>query len=390
MQKFFSEAIEEIKKKGLHRKTQTYEPVSASHVLIEGKTYLMLAANNYLGLTHHKAVKKAAIDAVLAYGTGSGGARLTSGSHPLYEVLEEAIAQFKHTEAAIVFNTGYMANLGVISSIMGKSDVIFSDELNHASIIDGCRLSGAKRVIFGHRDMGALKEQIALTPCSGRRLIVVDGVFSMDGDIAPLRELVAIKEQYGAMLMVDDAHATGVLGGGRGTAAHFGLEGKVDIQMGTLSKSLGAEGAYVAGSSVLIDFLKNKARSYIFSTALAPSTIAAAHAALQELIQRPVIVDLLHHNARFMRSKLKEYGIETNADITPIIPIMVGRAETAVKLATQLKEDGLIVSAIRPPTVPIGQSRLRLVVSAAHEEKDLAQAAVKIAARVQEIRDEEG
>jgi len=381
---FFNEYIDAMKSQCLYRQNQVYEPISASHVADGGREYLMLASNNYLGLTHHDKVKAAAIDAIERYGTGAGGARLTTGTHPLYEELEKDIALFKGTEAAVAFNTGYMANIGTISAIMGKDDVIFSDALNHASIIDGCRLSGATRVIFPHSDMDKLKELLETTPCRGKRMIVVDGVFSMDGDIAPLDKIVEIAKEYQTLVMVDDAHATGVLGHGRGTAAHFGLEDEVTIQMGTLSKALGAEGAYVAGKKELIDFLINKARSYIFSTALSPATIAAAHAALKEVMHSPVLVDQLAANGRFMRAELTKYGVQVNQAETPIIPIIVGSAERATAIAKRLSEQGIILSAIRPPTVPVGESRLRLTVSAAHSQADLAMSAKKIAKALQD------
>ena len=381
---FFTEYIDEMKSKGLYRQNQVYQPISASHVAIDGREYLMLASNNYLGLTHHTKVKAAAIEAIERYGTGAGGARLTTGTHPLYEALERDIAVFKGTEAAVAFNTGYMANLGTISAVMGKDDVIFSDELNHASIIDGCRLSGATRVIFPHSDMAVLQEFIQNTPCKGKRMIVVDGVFSMDGDIAPLDKIVKIAKQYQALIMVDDAHATGVLGRGRGTAAHFGVEDEVTIQMGTLSKALGAEGAYVAGKKELVNFLINKARSYIFSTALAPATIAAAHAALKEVMNSSALVERLAENSQFMRAELMKYGVNVNQAETPIIPIIVGSAQKATSIANTLNKQGIILSAIRPPTVPVGESRLRLTVSAAHDKIELAKAAKKIAKALQD------
>ncbi|MBP2631334.1 MAG: 8-amino-7-oxononanoate synthase [Firmicutes bacterium] len=381
---FFTEYISAMKSQGLYRQNQVYQPASASHVAFGGREYLMLASNNYLGLTHHTKVKAAAIKAIEQYGTGAGGARLTTGTHPLYEALERDLAAFKGTEAAVAFNTGYMANLGTISAVMGKDDVIFSDALNHASIIDGCRLSGATRVIFPHSDMDKLKELIETTPCRGKRMIVVDGVFSMDGDIAPLEQIVKIAKEYQALVMVDDAHATGVLGLGRGTAAHFGLEDEVAIQMGTLSKALGAEGAYVAGKKELIDFLINKARSYIFSTALAPATIAAAHAALKEVMYSSTLVERLLENGRFMRAELTKYGVQVNQAETPIIPIIVGSAEKATTISNRLNQQGIILSAIRPPTVPVGESRLRLTVSTAHNQTDLAIAAKKIAKALQD------
>lgn len=371
---------------GLYRENPVYEPIDGAYVLADGRRCLQLASNNYLGMTHELLVQQAAKAAIDKYGTGSGGARLTTGSHPLYAELENKLAKFKETEAALVFNTGYMANIGAISALMGKNDVIFSDELNHASIIDGCRLSGAKRVIFPHSDMSALARLLAGTACSGNRLIAVDGVFSMDGDIAPLPELVQIAKQYQALLMVDDAHATGVIGNGHGTAAYFGLQQAVPIQIGTLSKALGGEGGYVAGKRELIDFLINKARSYIFSTALAPATIAVANAALDCLIKSDILVKQLLNNAMFMREQLAKNSVDVIGTITPILPIVVGEADTTLAIAKKLAEQGIIVSAIRPPTVPQGQSRLRITVTAKHNKAELQQAAKIIGQIYHEIK----
>jgi len=390
---FYKKVLTELKEQDLYRKLISYQPLDAVHVELKGKTYLVLSTNNYLGLTHSPVVQQAAVNAVLRYGTGSGGARLTTGSHPLYESLEQDLAAFKGTEAAVVFNTGYMANVGAISSLAGKGDVIFSDELNHASIIDGCRLSKAHTAVYRHADMTDLAEKLRNTPCPGRRLIVTDGVFSMDGDIAPLDEIVELGKVYQAMIMVDDAHAVGVLGqGGRGTVDHFGLKGKVQIQMGTLSKSLAAEGGYVAGSQELIAYLINKARSFIFSTALSPATVAAAQAALGELKATPDLVHTLLDNAQYVRKGLAAAGVPVEGSLTPILPIMVGEAALAVEMVAQLKEKGILVSAIRPPTVAPGTSRLRLTVSAAHDRKELTQAVESIIAvsRKLKIIKEEG
>lgn len=384
---FYKKVLSELKEQALYREPVSYLPLDAVHMQLAGKRYLALAANNYLGLTHSPTVQQAAIDAVLCYGAGSGGARLTTGSHPLYESLEQDIAAFKGTEAAVVFNTGYMANVGVISSLAGKSDVIFSDELNHASIIDGCRLSKAHTVVYRHADMADLAAKLKNTPCSGRRLIVTDGVFSMDGDIAPLDEIAQLGQVYQAMIMVDDAHAVGVLGhGGCGTADHFGLKEKIQIQMGTLSKSLAAEGGYVAGSRELIAYLINQARSFIFSTALSPAVVAGAQAALCQLKASPQLVAALLGNAQYVRQALTSAGVPVAGSVTPILPIMVGEAALAVRMAALLKEQGLLVTAIRPPTVPPGTSRLRLTISAAHDRKELAQAVESIIAVSRELK----
>lgn len=376
---FLQHALEQAERENLFRRLVDYIPRDAVHADSEGRQYLMMAANNYLGLTHHPAVQQAAAAASLTFGTGSGGSRLTTGNHLLYRQLENKLAAFKGTEAALIFNTGYMANVGIISSLAGKGDVIFSDELNHASIIDGCRLSRGKTVVYSHSNMKHLADLLMNTSCSGRRLIVTDGVFSMDGDIARLDDIVQLARKADALVMVDDAHATGVIGpGGRGTAASFGLEGQVHISMGTLSKSLGAEGGYAAGSQILIDYLINKARSFIFSTALAPATTAAAFAALQILSEQPEMVDRLAANAAYLRTELNQAGFDTCGSTTAIIPVMVGDASLTVKFAHLLKNQGIVVSAIRPPTVPAGASRLRITVSAAHSPAELTKASQAI------------
>lgn len=378
---FIDTYLQERREFDLYRQPVAYQPVDAAHVLLDHKLHLMLASNNYLGLTHHPQVKQAAVEAIERYGTGSGGSRLTTGSHPLYEVLEQDLAAFKGTEAAVVFNTGFMANIGTISALAGPGDVVFSDEYNHASIIDGCRLSRAKTVVYRHADMEHLQELLAVTPCQGHRLIVTDGVFSMDGDIAPLDIIVELSERYTALVMVDDAHAMGVIGqGGRGTVSHFGLQGRVHVQMGTLSKALASEGGYIAGSSQLISYLINKARSYIFSTAQTPATVAAACAAISVLSGNPELVHKLKTNAAWLRHKLTQAGLTVEGGGTPILPVMVGEAAVAIRMSRELREAGLIVSAIRPPTVSPGTSRLRLTVSAAHTQAELAEAAEKIIA----------
>jgi 8-amino-7-oxononanoate synthase len=378
--------LEHITRQGLYREVVHYEPVDATHVRHGDRTYLLLASNNYLGLTHNPTVRQEAAAAAAIHGTGSGGSRLTTGNHLYYAALEKDLAGFKGSEAALVFNTGYMANVGAISALTGLGDVIFSDELNHASIIDGCRLARAHTVVYRHNDTNDLAAKLAVTPCNGLRLIVTDGVFSMDGDIAPLDEIVPLAERYGAMVMVDDAHATGVIGpGGHGTAAHFGLQGRVQVQMGTLSKSLAAEGGYIAGSRVLVDYLVNTARAFIFSTALAPAAVAAARAALGELAADPGLVARLQENSVFFRQALADEGLAVVGGMTPIIPVVVGDAGAATEFAGELRKAGHIVSAIRPPTVPAGTSRLRITVSAAHTREELAGAAGCIGATARRL-----
>lgn len=362
------------------RETHTIDLCSASHVRVNDKIYLLLSSNNYLGLTHHPKVQLAGKEAIEKYGTGSGGSRLTSGTHPLYESLENRIANFKQESAALVFGTGYMANVGVISALADKAgDVIFSDELNHASIIDGCRLAKGNALIYAHNDMNDLAALLKSMPCSGQRFIITDGVFSMDGDIAKLDEIVYLAKKYDAMVIVDDAHATGVIGpGGKGTAAYYNLCGQVSVEIGTLSKSLAAEGGFAAGSKLLVEYLTNKARSFIFSTALSPASIASADAALQVLQEEPWRVSQLKEKSILFKTKLLAARLEVLPSDTPILPILTGSASRTMAIAVKLKEQGLLASAIRPPTVPQGQSRLRLTVTDAHKEEELIAAAVRI------------
>lgn len=350
------------------RSIKVYEPIDAVRVKRNNREFIMMASNNYLSLTHDLRVQQAAKYAVEEYGTGSGGARLTSGTFSLFNELEIGIADFKHTEQALVFNTGYMANVGTITALMNKNSVIISDELNHASIIDGCRLSGAHIERYKHKDVEHA-EYILQNSKSAYKMIITDGVFSMDGDIAPLDKLYELGKEYNALLMVDDAHSTGVLGNGRGTAHHFGLT-DVDVQLGTLSKALGSVGGYVAGRKELIEYLVNYSRSFIFSTALSPADIGAALEALTIVKNEPLVVEQLNENTAYMANKLQSMGIECD-DETPIFPIIVGDNERALSLAYELELRGIIITAIRPPTVPVGESRLRMTVTAAHSQEQL-------------------
>ncbi|WP_462131996.1 8-amino-7-oxononanoate synthase [Veillonella tobetsuensis] len=364
----FRAQLEAKEKEQNKRSIKVYEPIDAVRVKRNNREFLMMASNNYLGLTHDLRVQQAAKYAVEEYGTGSGGARLTSGTFPLFNELELGIADFKHTEQALVFNTGYMANVGTITALMNKNSIIISDELNHASIIDGCRLSGARIERYNHKDIEHA-EHILKNYKSSHKMIITDGVFSMDGDIAPLDRLYELSKEYNALLMVDDAHATGVIGNGRGTAHHFGLT-DVDVQLGTLSKALGSVGGYVAGRKELIEYLVNYSRSFIFSTALSPADIGAALEALTIVKSEPLVVEQLNENTAYMANKLQSMGIECD-DETPIFPIIVGDNERALSLAYELELRGIIITAIRPPTVPVGESRLRMTVTAAHSQEQL-------------------
>lgn len=364
----FRVQLEAKEKEQNKRSIKVYEPIDAVRVKRNNQEFIMMASNNYLGLTHDLRVQQAAKYAVEQYGTGSGGARLTSGTFPLFNELELGIADFKHTEQALVFNTGYMANVGTITALMNKNSIIISDELNHASIIDGCRLSGARIERYNHKDIEHA-EHILKNYKSSHKMIITDGVFSMDGDIAPLDKLYELGKEYNALLMVDDAHSTGVLGNGRGTAHHFGLT-DVDVQLGTLSKALGSVGGYVAGRKELIEYLVNYSRSFIFSTALSPADIGAALEALTIVKKEPLVVEQLNENTAYMANKLQSMGIECD-DETPIFPIIVGDNERALSLAYELELRGIIITAIRPPTVPVGESRLRMTVTAAHSQEQL-------------------
>lgn len=368
------------KQAGLERHRPDWRPIDAAHVQRDNQSILLLASNNYLGLTHHPAVQAAAREAV-SFGAGSGGARLTTGGNHLALALEQELAAFKGTEAVCLFNTGYMANVGVISALTEKGDVVFSDSLNHASLIDGCRMSHAQRVVYAHANVDELARLLAETPVDGQRFIITDGVFSMDGDIAPLPELVALAEQYDACLLVDDAHAVGVLGAtGAGTASYFGLTEAVPITIGTMSKALGSEGGYAAASQLIVDHLVNTARSFIFSTAFSPATVAAARAALAVLRAEPERVADLRQKGRLFRNALRAGGFSIDDSPTPIIPLIVGDAEQATRFSQELLSDGILASAIRPPTVPVGTSRLRLSVSGAHTDQELLAAAERIIA----------
>lgn len=372
-----SQALEEIRGAGQFRRISDLRMVSASRGLDrEGKEFLVCNSNDYLGMTHEPAVRRAAEEA-LRWGTGSGGARLTSGASFEMRELEREIARFKHQEDALLFNTGYMTNLGVLYALADQKDVIFSDSLNHASIVDGCRISRARTVVYAHSDMEDLERKLAETPCAGERFIVTDGVFSMDGDATELPALVSLKKKYNARLIVDDAHATGVIGEtGRGTAEYWGMEDGIDVQVGTLSKALGAEGGFAAARREIIDYLRNRSRPFIFSTAIGPATAAAALAALRLLEEKPeTYLGRLRENTERLRTSLSDAGLPLLPGDTPILPIVLGSEETTLRFAAACREKGLLVSAIRPPSVPKGESRIRLTVTAAHTAEEIGRAA---------------
>ena len=382
----FQDILAQKKSQQLYRNTKEISSAQAAHIIYQGQNQLMLASNDYLGLIDHPEVKEAAKEAINIYGVGSGGSRLTTGTLPLHNQLETALASFKHTEKTLLFNTGYMANVGIISALGIKDSIIFSDELNHASIIDGCRLSHAKTVVYKHNDMKDLAEKLQEhAGCQG--LIVTDAVFSMGGDIAPLPDIMALAEQYHVLTMVDEAHATGVIGTtGRGIAEHFGLKRQPDVLMGTLSKALAAEGGYVCGSQLLIDYLRNTARSYIFSTSLSPAVLAAATKALELLENQPSMVHQLQENTRIFCKTLQQEGIEAHSD-TAIVPIVLHDEELALRVAEELNRQNIFISPIRYPTVPKGQAMLRAALMATHTPEELCQAAHTIGQTISRLTD---
>jgi 8-amino-7-oxononanoate synthase len=368
----FEQELSQLKNNRLLREAVVVDPDAGPYVLINGKKLLLLCSNDYLGLAAHPALREAASAAMEQYGFGSGASRLVSGTSVLHRELEERTARFKGAERALLFNSGYAANTGIIPAVAGEGDVILSDSLNHASIIDGCRLSRAAVEVYRHKDANHVESLLKKNSRTRRKLIVTDGVFSMDGDLAPLPDLAALAGRYGAMLMVDDAHATGFFGKtGRGTVEHFGLDHEVHIQMGTFSKALGSFGAFAAGSRDLIDYLINLSRSFIFSTALPPAVCAASMAALNVVRRKPDLRDRLWKNRERFVKGLKAAGINIGPTESPIVPVIVGDASRALAISEKLLETGIFAAAIRPPTVPEGFSRIRTTVTAAHAEADI-------------------
>lgn len=375
---YITEKLKKIKNKKLYRELSYIETAQSPKVKIQNKDFILLGSNNYLGLCDDYRLKKAAIDAISKYGVGSGGSRLTTGSYDIHRELEEKIASFKGTEASLVFNTGYMANVGIISALCDRNWVIFCDKLNHASIIDGCRLSGAELIRYKHCDMNDLLAKVKKYK-KINSLIVTDGVFSMDGDIAPLQHIVKIAKENNLMTMVDDAHATGILGkNGSGTCSYFNLDNQIDIMMGTLSKSVASEGGYVASSKDLINYLKNSARSFIYSTSLSPATIAVSIKALEIIEKDEERRFNLLKMSNWFQDELKVAGFNVIETKTPIIPIMVGPADKTVEFSRNLLNSGIYIPAIRPPSVPEGTSRLRVSLMATHTVQDLEEALTKI------------
>ncbi len=365
----------ELEALGLQRRTRLVSGPQGPHVLLDGKPVLLLCSNNYLGLADHPEVGRAAAEAATRWGVGAGASRLVSGTMTIHRRLEERLAAFKGREAALLFGSGYLANTGVIAALARPGDVVFSDELNHASIIDGCRMSRAQVFVYDHCDVDHLEWGIARAERRGA-LIVTDSVFSMDGDVAPLTELVEVAARHRLRLMVDEAHGTGALGpGGRGALAEAGIEDHVDVIVGTLGKALGSYGAFVACDQQMARYLVNAARTFIFSTALPPPAVAGAMAALELLERRPERVDRLAANAAAVRAELEQEGFDLRGSRTQIVPLVVGEAELAVQICEAALARGVFAQAIRPPTVPAGTSRLRIAVMASHREEELRFAA---------------
>lgn len=384
------EELRRLADAGMLRSLRVVDGGQGPKVVIDGRETLLLCSNNYLGLAGHPHLVEAMVAATRAYGAGSGASRLISGTMPPHAALEERLAAFKGTEAALIFNSGYAANLGILQGLFDEDDVIFSDALNHASIIDGCRLSRARTVVYPHADVQALAKLMAKEQPHrrGRWVIVTDGVFSMDGDVAPLRELCALKEQSDALLMVDDAHGTGVLGEhGKGTAESQDCLERVDLHMGTLGKALGCAGAYLAADRVVIDMLINRSRAFIFSTCLPPGVPAAAMAALDlvEGAEGRRLRQKLQENRTHFASLLARDGLDLLGSTTQIVPILTRKPERTMHLTRRLLESGIFLQGVRPPTVPEGLCRLRATVMASHDEADLTDAAAQICAACREV-----
>jgi glycine C-acetyltransferase len=373
--RYLGDALSEMKGEGLYRTLRVLEGEQKGSARFDGRDVVNLSSNNYLGLTTHPKLREAALRAVETFGVGSGSVRTIAGTMELHMELERRIAVFKRTEAAVVFQSGFAANAGTVSAILGKEDLILSDALNHASIIAGARLSRAAIKVFPHRDVAALRALLEETRDVPRRLVITDGVFSMDGDIAPLREITAAAREHGAIMMVDDAHASGVLGrNGRGTVDHFDLHGQVDIQVGTLSKAIGVLGGDVCGSKALIEFLYHRGRPFLFSTSHPPAVAAACLAAFDILESEPERIERLWANTKRMKGGLQGLGFDTGISETPITPIMVGDADLAMSFSDRLFERGVFAQGIGYPTVAKGKARLRTIVTATHTDAELDRA----------------
>lgn len=367
--------ISSLKEAGLYNKIRTLSSPQGAWLVVDGKKALNFCSNNYLGLANHPKMVEAAQKVLQKYGVGPGAVRTIAGTMDIHLELEKRLAEFKGVEAAITFQSGFCANLATIPALVGKEDIIFSDELNHASIIDGCRLSGAHNVRFAHADPADLERVIKENAGTYRRgIVITDGVFSMDGDIAPLDKEYEVASKYDLMLMVDDAHGEGVMGrGGRGIVDHYGLHGKVDVEVGTMSKAFGSVGGVVAGNALIVEWLRQRARPFLFSSAVTPPDVAACIAAVELLESSTELVDRLWENARYFKKEMKDLGFNTGVSVTPITPIMLGEASLAHQFSRELYENGVFASALGYPTVPQGKARIRVMISAAHSKSDLDQ-----------------
>ena len=369
---FLTAELDSLKEQGLYRPLRILETAQEAHATFDHKSVVNLSSNNYLGLATHPKLREAALEAVRQYGAGSGSVRTIAGTMQMHMELEQRLARFKNVESVVVFQSGFSANAGTVAAVLTKDDVVVSDELNHASIIDGCRLSRAAIKVFPHKDVDAARKVLQDLPTAQRKLLITDGVFSMDGDLGAVPALCALAEEYGAIMMVDDAHASGVFGRqGRGTVDHFDCHGRVDIQVGTLSKALGALGGYVAGTTALIEFLYHRARPFLFSTSHPPAVTAACIAALDVLENEPEWMQRLWDNTAFFKTGLHALGFNTGRSESPITPVIVGEAKLAGEMSDKLFRAGVFAQSIGFPTVARGQARLRTIVTATHSREDL-------------------
>ena len=369
---YLTAELDVLKEQGLYRKLRILEDEQKPQTTFDHRSVVNLSSNNYLGLTTHPRLRERALEATRKYGVGTGSVRTIAGTMDIHMELERRLAEFKKTEAVVVFQSGFAANAGTVSAVLGKDDVVISDELNHASIIDGARLSRAAIKVFPHKDVDAARKILRSLPASQRKLLITDGVFSMDGDLGPLPALCTLAEEFGCIMMVDDAHASGVFGrNGRGTIDHFDVHGRVDIQVGTLSKAIGVLGGYVAGTRALIELLYHRARPFLFSTSHPPGVAAACIAAIDVLLEEPKIIDRLWENTRFFQSGLKSLGFNTGASEGPITPVIVGDGALAMKLSDRLFDAGVFAQGIAFPTVAAGTARVRTIVTATHTRDEL-------------------
>src|SRR3984893_13274799 len=369
---YLTDELNALRQQVLYRHLRILEDEQKAKTTFDHRTVINLSSNNYLGLTTHPRLREAALDATRRLGVGSGSVRSIAGTMEIHMELERRLAEFKNTEAVVVFQSGFAANAGTVAAVLSKDDVVVSDELNHASIIDGARLSRATIKVFPHKDVDAARKVLRDLPANQRKLLITDGVFSMDGDLGALPDLCALAEEYGCIMMVDDAHASGVFGkNGRGTIDHFGMHGRVDIQVGTLSKAFGALGGYVAGNRNLIEFLQHRGRPFLFSTSHPPSVTATCIAALDVLVDEPQLIDALWNNTKFFKAGLHDLGFDTGLSQSPITPVIAGDAALAMKLSDRLFEEGVFAQGIGFPTVPRDRARVRTIVTATHTRHDL-------------------